>query len=103
MKKVYFACAITGGRGQAGVYKDIVASMKAEGLTVLSEAFADHSISAKTGIGMKDGMSAADIWAWDLDWVAEADCIIAEVTTPSLGVGYEIAKAHEWDKPVLAL
>jgi hypothetical protein len=103
LKKVYFACAITGGRGQAAVYRDIVAIVKAEGITILSEAFADQSISAKTGIGMKHGMSAADIWAWDLDWVAEADCIIAEVTTPSLGVGYEIAKAHQWNKPVLAL
>ena len=28
---------------------------------------------------------------------------IAEVSNPSLGVGYEIAKAEEWSKPVLAL
>lgn len=33
----------------------------------------------------------------------QADAVIAEVTNPSLGVGYEIAKAEEWGKPVLAL
>jgi hypothetical protein len=33
----------------------------------------------------------------------ESDCLVAEVTTPSLGVGYEIGKATEWRKPVLCL
>jgi 2'-deoxynucleoside 5'-phosphate N-hydrolase len=44
-----------------------------------------------------------DIWTTDIAWVEESDAIIAEVTNPSLGVGYEIAKAEEWRKPVLAL
>ncbi len=43
------------------------------------------------------------IWEIDTAWIKKADAIIAEVTNPSLGVGYEIAKAEEWDKPVLAL
>lgn len=103
MKKVYFACSITGGRDHADTYQSIVNILKAQGLHVLSEAFADQSVKAATGLGMKHGMSAAEIWNWDLDWVREAECIIAEVTQPSLGVGYEIAKAHEWNKPVLAL
>lgn len=103
MKKVYFACSITGGRDHAAAYEEIVDIMKQQGLHILSEAFANQTITASSGLGMKHGMSAADIWTWDLDWVREADCIIAEVTQPSLGVGYEIAKAHEWEKPVLAL
>ena len=48
-------------------------------------------------------MSKKDIWEWDLNWVKEADVIVAEVTQPSLGVGYEIAKAEEWGKPILCL
>ena len=43
------------------------------------------------------------IWETDIAWVKEANAVIAEVTNPSLGVGYEIAKAEEWNKPVLAL
>jgi nucleoside 2-deoxyribosyltransferase len=39
----------------------------------------------------------------DLDWLRESDYLVAEVTTPSLGVGYEIGKATEWGKPVLCL
>jgi len=38
----------------------------------------------------------------DLAWLQEAECLVAEVTTPSLGVGYEIARAIGWSKPVLA-
>ena len=44
-----------------------------------------------------------DIYNNDIAWIKQADAIIAEVTSPSLGVGYEIAKAEEWGKPVLAL
>ena len=103
MKKVYFACAITAGRDHAHRYPKIVQYIKDAGMHVLSEAFAKQSIKAGKGLGMKQGMSPAEIWDWDLNWVREADAIIAEITQPSLGVGYEIAKAHEWSKPVLAL
>ena len=36
-------------------------------------------------------------------WLKSASCLVAEATTPSLGVGYEIARATEWGKPVLCL
>jgi len=101
MKKIYFACSITGGRDHAHVYQDIVDNIKSLGMHVLSELFADKTI--KSNEGTKHKLSPEEIWAWDLNWVREADAIIAEVTQPSLGVGYEIAKAHTWDKPVLAL
>lgn len=40
----------------------------------------------------------------DLAWLAIADCLIADVTYPSLGVGYEVAAAiREMGVPVLAL
>jgi nucleoside 2-deoxyribosyltransferase len=44
-----------------------------------------------------------DIHDRDLGWLKSSDCLVAEVTTPSLGVGYEIGKAAEWGKPVLCL
>jgi len=103
MKKIYFACAITAGRDHAHVYPKIVEEIKANGMHVLSEMFADKSIDAAKGLAAKQGMTPADVWKWDLDWVHESDGVIAEISQPSLGVGYEIAKAHEWNKPVLAL
>lgn len=76
MKKIYFACAITGGRDYALSYQTVVDFIKDSGAQVLSELFADTTIQARTGIGVKHGMTAAEIWEWDLNWVREADAII---------------------------
>jgi hypothetical protein len=39
----------------------------------------------------------------DMDWLGEATHIVAEVTTPSLGVGYEIGRTVEMKKAVLCI
>jgi len=101
--KVYFACSIRGGRDSAHLYQEIVNTIKESGADLLSELFADQTVESKKGLSAKKNMNSNDIWKWDLDWVKEADVIIAEVTQPSLGVGYEIAKAEEWGKPILTL
>ena len=36
-------------------------------------------------------------------WIDQADVFVAEVTNPSLGVGYELAQAEQRGKPVLCL
>ena len=36
----------------------------------------------------------------DMKWLIDSDLIIAEVTNPSLGVGYEIGRALEYDKKI---
>lgn len=95
--KIYFACSIRGGRDDADIYAELVKYIKIKA-TVLTEIFADGKL---TSDGMKKPSKV--IWQTDTDWVKQADGIIAEVTNPSLGVGYEIAKAEEWGKPVLAL
>ena len=38
-----------------------------------------------------------------MEWLQSADAVIAEVTTPSLGVGYELGIAEKLKKPVLCL
>jgi len=95
--KIYFACSIRGGRDDAELYYDLVQYIKTKA-TILTEIFADGRLTSK---GMNK--PSADIWKTDIAWVKESDAIIAEATNPSLGVGYEIAKAEEWGKPVLAL
>lgn len=97
MKKIYFACSIRGGRDDAETYAALIRHIKARAI-VLSEIFADGTLTASGSPG-----SSGDIHAKDLAWVQKADAVIAEVTNPSLGVGYEIGKAEEWGKPVLAL
>lgn len=97
MKEIYFACSIRGGRDDAETYAAIVHHIKTRAV-VLSEIFADGKLTAAGSSG-----ASSDIHAKDLGWVRQADAVIAEVTNPSLGVGYEIGKAEEWSKPVLAL
>ena len=97
MKKIYFACAITGGREHAHIYAELVAHIKQRAL-LLTETFADGQLTTQ---GMNKPSTV--IYSTDIAWIHEADAVIADVTTPSLGVGYEIAKAEEWQKPVLAL
>ena len=38
-----------------------------------------------------------------MQWLESADVVIAEVTTPSLGVGYELGIADKLNKSVLCL
>jgi nucleoside 2-deoxyribosyltransferase len=43
----------------------------------------------------------AEVYRRDLDWIQACDALVAEVSTPSHGVGYEIAVALSLAKPVL--
>ena len=95
--KIYFAGAIRGGRDDATLYLEIVKVLRAFG-----EVLTEHVAAADLSVL---GESKDDRWIHDRDlgWLSEADCLVAEVTTPSLGVGFEIAKATEWGKRVLCL
>jgi hypothetical protein len=99
--KVYFGGSISGGRDHAHTYQEIVDGIKKCGAKVLSEIFADATLTAE--VGHTKDMTLREIWQRDVDWINMADAIIAEVTQPSLGVGYEIALAESLNKPVLVL
>ena len=47
-------------------------------------------------------MTPRQVYERDMAWLAECEAVVAEVTTPSLGVGYEIAEALHLRKPVSA-
>ena len=47
--------------------------------------------------------SDREIFLRDMEWLQSADLIIAEVTTPSLGVGYELGIAEKLKIPALCL
>ena len=96
--KIYFAGSIRGGRDDAALYASLISVLGAYG-TVLTEHFGASSILATTGTGK----NVQQIYAQDMAWVREADVIVAEVTQPSLGVGYEIAKAEDMGKQILCL
>jgi len=93
--KVYFSCSITGGRDDQPVYRRLVESLLDDGHTVPTAYLADDTIPA-----MEKIVEAGDVFQRDTAWVKECDVLVAEVSTPSHGVGYEIALAEFAGKPV---
>ena len=95
MKKVYFAGSIRGGRTDAELYKRIIKYIQQEHI-VLTEHVGDLSLSKTEGLKDRD----VAIYEQDTVWLRESDLVIAECTTPSLGVGYELAYAEAHGIPV---
>lgn len=95
MKKVYFAGPIRGGRVDAELYKRIIQHIQ-RNHTVLTEHVGDLSLSKTEGLKDRD----VAIYEQDTAWLRESDVVIAECTTPSLGVGYEFAYAEAQGIPV---
>ena len=96
--KIYFAGSIRGGREDAALYLQIIEYLKTFG-EVLTEHIGDPNIS---DIG-DDGPTDRYIHDRDLEWLQSANVVVAEVTSVSMGVGYEIGRAVECGKKVLCL
>jgi nucleoside 2-deoxyribosyltransferase len=96
--KIYFAGSIRGGRDDKDLYLLLISKLKNYG-TVLTEHVGDGSLTDQ-GEQEKD---VAFIYERDMDWIRECDVVVAEVTQPSLGVGYEIGQAESMEKPILCL
>ena len=93
MAVIYFSGSITGGRQDVGLYRSIIAALEAEGHDVLAGAVASEAVSAAG-----EPLLPEEIFARDLGWIDEAAAaggiLVAEVSLPSVGVGYEIAYAR---------
>jgi nucleoside 2-deoxyribosyltransferase len=95
--KIYFACSVRGGRDDKDTYQDLLRFLSKRG-EVLTQSNADLGLTAFGHPG-----DTGEIQKQRINLLESCDVVIAEVTTPSLGVGYEIAKAEDINKPVLAL
>lgn len=97
--KVYFACSIIGGRQDEAAYRLIVEAMLDAGHQVPT--------AANAGVpghgGLEPDMDATAVYQRDIAWIDACAALVAEVSTPSHGVGYEIAYALGQGKPVLCL
>jgi 2'-deoxynucleoside 5'-phosphate N-hydrolase len=90
MNKIYFAGSIRGGREDVDIYLEIVEHLKVYG-DVLTEHVADKGL---TLLG-ENNPSDRRIHDRDVNWLGEANVIVAEVSRASLGVGYEIGRMVE--------
>lgn len=98
MLKIYFAGSISGGRADVAIYKELIEYLNNYG-TVLTEFIGNTELSE---IG-EDKLTDKEIHDRDIEWLFDADILVAEVSTPSLGVGYEIGRAFEKGKKILCL
>lgn len=94
-RKVYFAGSIRGGRNDAALYQTFIREINKTD-QVLTEHVGDLSRSVREGTRNQD----REIYEQDTAWLRACDVVIAECTHPSLGVGYELAYAERYDKPV---
>ena len=95
---VYFACSITGGREFEPVYQALTEALLADGHEIPTAYLASSAV-----VQLETQVAPAEVYARDIGWIAGADALVAEVSVPSHGVGYEIGYALAAGKPVLCL
>ncbi len=93
---IYFSCSITGGRTDQDIYKVLVDQLAAWGHEVPTAILASPNVQ-----DYENSSAPNAVFKRDVKWVEDCDALIAEVSTPSHGVGYEIALALILKKPVL--
>jgi nucleoside 2-deoxyribosyltransferase len=96
--KIYFCGSIRGGRDLAATYARMIAWLESYGTVLTEHLGSDEEIESQDR-----RLSDKEIHDRDLGWIRDSDVLVAEVTVPSLGVGYEIGRAIEMGKPVLCL
>ena len=96
--KIYFACSITGGRQDEARYQKIVDALLTDNHQVPTAGLASPEVMKLEGI-----VDPTDVYERDTGWIRESEVLIAEVSTPSHGVGYEIGYALHLSKPVICL
>lgn len=98
MVKIYFCGSIRGGRQLAQTYEKLIEMLQHHGIVLTEHLADDEEIQRKDRV-----LSDREIHDRDLQWIIDSDLVVAEVTVPSLGVGYEIGRALEMGKPILCL
>ncbi|XP_073529378.1 5-hydroxymethyl-dUMP N-hydrolase [Phyllobates terribilis] len=97
---LYFCGSIRGGREDRAVYAEIIRLLRRHG-TVLTEHIGRPDISEAGEDALEEGDQF--IHDRDVSWLRQADVVVAEVTQPSLGVGYELGRAVAMNKKILCL
>lgn len=98
MSRVFLSGSIRGGRRLVETYRFMADVMLSAGVEVLSE-----DVAQKRVFDDEREMSEQEIFMWDMGGIQQCDCLVAEVSVHSTGVGYEICHAVGLEKPVLCV
>jgi nucleoside 2-deoxyribosyltransferase len=96
--KIFFAGSIRGGRSMLSVYIHIVELLKKQGHTVVSEHVASVGLEK-----IEARITDEEIFNNDIGFIDECECLVADVTIPSIGVGYEVGYALSKGKDILCI
>lgn len=96
--RIFLSGSIRGGRQLIDTYRLIYDILEETGAKVLCWHVVDPELEKK-----EMEMTEAEIYSRDMGLLAQSDALVAEVTVPSTGVGYEICRALEKRIPVLCL
>ena len=94
--EIYFAGSIRGAEADKPLFKRFIEHLSGQG-KVLTEHSFDYEYTRE--IQLDDH----GIYELDMGWLKDADALVAEVSSPSLGVGYEIGRVEAMGKPILCL
>lgn len=95
---IYFAGGIRGGSGDPKLYAEIIKILNKLGNVVTSH-LANPEVQQDKLKNMKDDA----IYITDMNQLKASDLLVTEVSAPSIGIGYKIAKAESMGVPVMAL
>ncbi len=95
---IFFTGAVSGGRAEQPNYERIVAALAEYG-TVYSRHVQDDTLSEYG----ETSLPPSEILNREQAQLEKSDIVVAEVTTPSLGVGYLLALASSFGKRIIAL
>ncbi len=95
---IYFACSITGGREFETIYQEIVAALTMDGHEIPTSHLVRSDVQEN-----ERALTPQQVYERDVNWIKNCDALIAEVSAPSHGVGYEIGYALNIGKPVLCI
>ena len=95
--KIYFAGAIRGGRERVQTFIKINELLKLYG-QILDEHVANPNVNL-----IEQNNTTSEIYNRDIEWIRSCDVVVAEVSTPSLGVGYELCYAEHLGIPIIVL
>jgi nucleoside 2-deoxyribosyltransferase len=93
---IYFSCAITGGRNDQATYEALVIALLNDGHVIPTANLSSANVMEEEAV-----ISPHAVYDRDVNWIKGCDVVVAEVSTPSHGVGYEVALAEAIGKPVL--
>ena len=95
---IYFACSITGGREFESVYQEIVTALTSDGHEIPTSHLVKSDVQEN-----ERAFTAIEVYERDVNWIKNCSVLIAEVSVPSHGVGYEIGFALTLEKPVFCI